>query len=189
MDCSEFIARFSDYYDRSMGQDVAGPMEAHLNGCASCRRYHRVVREGGQMLRSLPRPDLPADFRPRLQHRIYHVDDEAVLPRSSGSGTTGATAFAMAVLLTLAAWTPTIKDAPTSVTLSPDLAETFEDPVTSSEPSPERLFQPASVLTEGPPEVKGLWNQTHSHSLLYEYSLLSTDRTRQRIRLRQTGLE
>lgn len=189
MDCSEFIARFSDYYDRSGTVDETGAMEAHLESCGSCRRYHRVVTRGGQLLRSLPRPTVRPDFRPRLQHRIYHLEDEAVLSPASGSGTTAVTAVAMAVLLTLAAWTPAVTLDRGEVGPLPDIADTFRRPLPERAAEPASLFPPASVATPRPFRERGLWSATHSHSLLYEYSLLSTERSRERAQLRQMGLE
>ncbi len=190
MDCTEFIFRFSEYYDRPVEQQGAGPMEAHLETCASCRRYHRVVTEGGQLLRSLPRPGVPSDFRPRLQHRIYHIDDEAVISRSSASGTTGATALGMAVLLTLAAWSPTMKDGPAETTASAEPVEVLEPRQTEPPTAPTFFPLPASVLNTQADlrNLQDLWGRQHSHSLLYEYSLLSSARSRDRTPLRQTGL-
>jgi hypothetical protein len=200
MDCPGFIARFSDYYDGTGGADETGLMEAHLEACASCRRYHRVVTKGGQLLRSLPTPEVPPDFEPRLQHRIYHVADEAALARTVSSGTTGATAFAMAVLLTAVAWSPTMKEAGPPTELAPvDVQST--DPfgpsaaggggatLTPDFNAPRSLFGPLSVLTGVQQPVESsqrLW--VHTHSLLYEYSPLS-EKYRQDTRLRRTDVD
>lgn len=189
MDCSEFIARFSEYYDRRTQDDAAGPMEAHLETCDSCRRYHRVVSQAGQLLRSLPRPSVSADFRPRLQHRIYHVEDERVLPSSSGSGVTATTALAMAVLVAFAAWTPAMRSGASEPAQDPELAASLDGTPAPTGPDPAELFQPTSVLQVRHAQDGGLWTQTHTHSLLYEYSLLSRERPRATVQIRQTGLE
>ena len=185
MDCSEFITGFSDYYDRRTDELDAGAMEAHLDTCPSCRRYHAVVTQGGQLLRSLPSPAIRQDFRPRLEHRIYHVQDEAALSRSASSGTTGVTALAMAVLLTVAAWTPVVREVPPEAAAPPVVL----DPVTPIRPE---FAAPRSLFDEPPPQPDvpltrpGLW--VDSHSLLYEYSALSA-KYRQTVELRRTGLE
>lgn len=198
MDCREFIARFSEYYDGMGEADETGPMEAHLETCSSCRRYHRVVTRGGQILRSLPTPELPTDFEPRLQHRIYHVADEAALARTVSSGTTGATAFAMAVLLTAVAWSPTMKEAGPPTELVPVDVQS-PDPGPSAGggggavlapdfTAPRSLFGPLNVLTDGHPAETGQSLWVHTHSLLYEYSPLS-EKYRQDTRLRRTDVD
>jgi hypothetical protein len=170
MNCSEFIAGFSEYYDGRDGSPDDS-MRAHLEECVSCRRYHRVVTRGGQLLRELPPPSVPPDFHPRLQHRIYHVEDEAVLTRPVGSGTTGATALAMAILLTVVAWSPSVTGSAPTVELPPIVAQA---PVTlrSLTPVGTGLSPRPSVLDLGPSrDGQRLWVNTHS--LLYEYSPLS----------------
>lgn len=198
MDCPEFIARFSEYYDGTGGADETGRMEAHLAACSSCRRYHRIVSKGGQLLRSLPTPELPPDFEPRLQHRIYHVADEAALARTVSSGTTGATAFAMAMLLTAVAWSPTMKDAGPTLELTPvetQLADPFEPSAGGGGATlapefnaPPSLFRPPNQLTGGQQQEAGQRLWVHTHSLLYEYSPLS-DKYRQDTRLRRTDFD
>lgn len=111
MTCQEFLVRFSEYYDERLEIPEEEAFDGHLRKCASCRRYVSVVERGTGLLRSLPDPEVPSDFRPRLQHRLYHVDDSRALSRGAGtSATTAVTALAMAVLLGLAAWTPTLMD-------------------------------------------------------------------------------
>jgi len=173
MNCSEFITRFSEYYDGGDdGQDGAA-MEAHLEACPSCRRYHRIVSKGGQMLRALPKPAMPTDFRGRLQHRIYHVEDEAALAQPVSSGTTGATALAMAVLVSLAAWTPTVTDSAPTVEVAPIVVQTPLVPTSAFTPpgSTPLLSQPPLFKTGSTPSGQRLW--VNSHSLMYEYSPLS----------------
>lgn len=197
MDCSEFMTRFSDYYDRRSDDRLAEEMESHLASCGSCRRYHGVVTRGGQLLRALPRPTPRHDFRPRLQHRIYHVEDEAALGRSASSGTTGTTALVMAVLLTMAAWTPVVTDGPPSapVPFTPLSSDAVDPPspepaATTLQPAfagPGALFQePPARPAESGLVTRKLW--VDSHSLLYEYSTLS-EKYRQAAVLRRTGLD
>lgn len=200
MDCREFIARFSEYYDGTGGAAETGAMEAHLDECSSCGRYHKVVTKGGQLLRALPAPELPADFEPRLQHRIYHIADEAALARTVSSGTTGATAFAMALLLTAVAWSPTMKDEGSGVELVPVEVQSADPfgagvaggggPAVAPDLSaPRSLFGPPNLLIGDQQPTDGsqrLW--VHTHSLLYEYSPLS-EKYRQDPELRRTDLD
>jgi hypothetical protein len=173
MNCSEFIAHFSEYYDGGDDGQRNASMEAHLEACASCRRYHRVVSRGGQMLRALPKPPVPTDFRGRLQHRIYHIEDGVVLARPVSSGTTGVTTLAMAVLVSLAAWTPTVTDSAPMVEVAPIVVQTPFAPVPAfAFPGSSPLLRPSTLLNAGsPPSGHRLWANTHS--LMYEYSPLS----------------
>lgn len=119
MDCQEFLSSYTDYRDGLLSEKDVARMEVHLSGCPSCRRYMKVVDEGVEELRSLPDVTATEDFRPRLQHRIYHVaDEEAFLEDGSrGSGTTAVAAVGIAILLTVAAWTPVLRQAGSTVTL------------------------------------------------------------------------
>ena len=76
MDCSNFVIRYTDYKDGSASAEVIGSMQEHLSVCESCRRYEAVVECGSSLLRSLPRPELREDFQPRLQHRLYNLQEK-----------------------------------------------------------------------------------------------------------------
>ena len=79
MNCSELIASFTDYIDGSAPSHEVRAMEEHLLGCDSCRRYKAVLEHGSTLLQSLPSEELREDFAPRLQHRLYHVQEERSL--------------------------------------------------------------------------------------------------------------
>jgi len=118
MDCQEFLSSYTDYRDGLLSDRDVARAEVHLSGCESCRRYRRVVDEGIRELRSLPSVSAGNDFRPRLQHRIYHLEDgDAFGDGSRGSGTTAVAAVGIAVLLTAAAWSPVLRQAGDTVTL------------------------------------------------------------------------
>jgi len=182
MGCAEFVQSFSDIQDGLVPERVRREAEAHLRACPSCRRYRRVVLQGGELLRSLPALEVPEDFRPRLRHRLYHVHDEAALAEHSGSGTSALTALGMAVILTFAAWSPALRHEPPVVDL---------EPIVVSRP-PVRfaalvvrlpLRTSRSVLWDG---SRGLWDD--APALLLEYSPLS-ERYGRRPTLRRAGLE
>lgn len=74
MDCSEFLARYSDFRDQRLDPE-GGEFIWHLNVCPSCRRYDEVVVRGGHLVRGLNRIRVSRDFFPRLQHRIFHLEE------------------------------------------------------------------------------------------------------------------
>ncbi len=119
MICSEYLDRFSDYFDGVGDAEFMKDAEAHLAGCVSCRRYTDVVGQAAELVRTNPPLRVTRDFYPRLRHRIFHVDDANALARGSvGSATSAATILGMAVLLTLAAWSPMMRQKP-EVELAP----------------------------------------------------------------------
>ncbi|HKJ01512.1 MAG TPA: zf-HC2 domain-containing protein, partial [Longimicrobiales bacterium] len=83
MTCTEFVDGFSEYHDGTASEAQIRRAEDHLASCPRCRRYREVVVQGAALLRSLPPPDVQEDFVPRLQHRLYHVDEEAALRRDT----------------------------------------------------------------------------------------------------------
>lgn len=105
MDCTEFLTRHSDLADGVPAGDRAR-FEEHLTRCPSCARYDRVVRQGIQLCRELPRIEPSGDFLPRLQHKIYHLEDE--LARRPAF--TGSTVLAVVLILgfVTAAWLPAL---------------------------------------------------------------------------------
>jgi hypothetical protein len=110
MTCSDFIDRFSEYFDRVGDERFIGEAEAHLASCSSCRRYLEVIERGRELIRSSPVVKVAGDFYPRLKHRLFHIEDGDSISRgSAGSATTGATILGMAVLLTLVAWAPMMR--------------------------------------------------------------------------------
>lgn len=114
MNCSDFRDRFSDYFDGAAEPSLVGEADAHLAACEGCRRYQDVMARGAELLKAMPVVAVSEDFFPRLQHRIYHVEDEQALVHSAaaGSGTTVATALAIALVLAVAAWSPALVRAP-----------------------------------------------------------------------------
>lgn len=174
MECSEFLQRFSEYVDGSLDAESANRFDGHLRGCSSCRRYQQVVEKGAELFRSLDPLEVPQDFRPRLQHRIYHVEDGDTLSvdRTGSSGVTAATALGMAVLLSVAAWSPTLRAPETEVELAP---------ITATRPAQRRPV-PAATLTRPlvlePVAPVGLMRDdrdlwARSHELLFQYSSLN----------------
>lgn len=179
----EFVARFSEYLDGAGPGEFLRAAREHEASCSSCARYRRVVEEGAALLRESPSVPVREDFRPRLQHRLYHVDEDVSFRRRVSSGTTALTAFGMAVLLTVAAWSPTLRREPV-VEL---------EPIVVTQP-PHRSARPVSRFGRDlflpVPNTRGwsrsLWDD--AHQLLYEYSPVQR-RYREHSLLRQTGLD
>jgi anti-sigma factor RsiW len=93
--------------------------DEHLASCAECRRYMHVIERGLELLHALPAPEVRDDFVPRLQHRIYHVDQERSLRWHTSSGTTALAMAGMAILLTAVAWSPVLRSSAPTVELEP----------------------------------------------------------------------
>ena len=161
MTCSEFVDRSSDFFDGSTQARETRLMEAHLRECVSCRRYKAVYEQGTSLLRSLPEPELGEDFEPRLRHRIFHVDDRRGLIDNSGSATPALTVLGLAVLLTVVAWSPLLREEPPMVELAPIVVDQVRQPVT-------RPTTSSSAVAFGAWDL-GLWENER----LYEYTRLS----------------
>lgn len=173
MDCQEYLARFSEYVDGRIEAESLEEMEAHRLTCLPCGRYSRLLEAGTELLRSSAPVEVPDDFRPRLDHRILHVEDGAAIAREShGTGATTVSVLAVAVLLALSAWAPVITVTAPTLELPPLVAH-----------APHVIFTPAF---SGPtfsrnasvfPTTEfqdGFWGD--SHQLLREYSNLSEPR-------------
>lgn len=107
MDCIEFLSRYSEYVDRVGGGGAeTAAFEGHLRTCPSCARYHRVVRRGCDMIRTLPPVQPSEDFLPRLRHKLYHLEDEL----SQRPALTGSTVMGVVLILGFiaAAWVPAL---------------------------------------------------------------------------------
>ena len=164
-----------------------------MASCEKCARYQEVVSRSVALLHVMPRAELAESFRPRLQHRLFHLDDGgSVAQTGRGSATPAVTVLGMAILLTAIAWSPTIGsgvpevELPAIVVSGPPLLDPLLDPdaaglmpVSSGVPASSDLFP------------GGLWSD--AKSLLYEYSPMSERYRGQRNPgervLRRTGLD
>ena len=182
MDCSEFLGRFSEFYDAPLGAPIRRDAETHMEECEKCARYEQVVSRGVKLLQGAPRMELPESFRPRLQHRLFHIDDwDGAAHTTSASAVPVAAAVGMAILLTIIAWYPSVWRATPEVSL-PAI-------IVSGPPGPAPLF-PTDVLgfpVGSPLNLgSGLWSDPNT--LLYEYSPMG-ERYRNNSVLRRTGLD
>ena len=173
MNCADLHARFSEYYDGTGEPSFLGEADAHLAGCADCRRYRDVVARGSMVLRGAAAVAVSEDFLPRLQHRIYHIEDNAALGRATGSAATVSTAVAIAALIALAAWSPTLVRAP-RVALPPIVVSTPEPRVVGVRP-PQLWDSPAPETFVSAVD-QGLWDDPR---LFTRYSPLMAQPVRQ----------
>ncbi len=179
MNCSEVVARFSEYLDGTAAQAEAEAIDRHLDGCPRCVRYRNVIEHGARVLRQLPEPELREDFEPRLRHRLYHVDDERTLRAHAASGSPAMAVLGIALLLTAVAWSPRLFVGDPVVHLEPIVVDR----------APRRTpFRPASTppgtfSTKTDPGLDGrLWEGM----LLYDFTPLS-QRYEQRSRARSVA--
>ena len=190
MNCSEFQNRFSDYYDGTGEPAFVMEVSRHLDGCPECRRYRDVVEQGIQVLRAVPSPSVTDDFLPRLQHRIYHLEDGPALSRretTAGSATTTTTALVIAMVIAAAAWSPALVRAP-EVVLEPVVVTQPEPRVVGIRtPDYRDLLALEPVGSDDASLIhQGLWDDP---MLLTRYSPLTAGRARSRSALRQADLE
>ncbi|MGD2123255.1 MAG: zf-HC2 domain-containing protein [Gemmatimonadota bacterium] len=168
MDCQKFLARFSDFLDGDLDDEAAGEMERHRSSCERCRRYARTLQSGIELLRSLPPLDVPRDFHPRLDRRLFSRDDQGPDSRSPlGSGATLGAVLSVAALVAIAAWAPSIRlstpimDLPAVVVAEP--------PAASFTPAQPRPTFPRNLSLFTTAEFQdGIWGDPHK--LLREYS-------------------
>jgi len=144
MSCAEFIASHSEYVDGRLTPAMTARLGAHAAVCASCARYDRVVRRGGELVRDLPEV-LPSDeFEARLQHRIFHEQDATALGANRASG--AAVALAAAAAIALLAWSPLLMqgevDAPAPATAP---VTVMPQPVDDARPFGEQTWYPMTL--------------------------------------------
>jgi anti-sigma factor RsiW len=106
VDCERFLAEYSAYRDGELSWEDREAFDEHLFECASCERYDRVVSRGADVLRDLPEIEVSEDFAARLQHRLYHVDEEEAWAGRRASARQALATLAVAACVAAAAWIP-----------------------------------------------------------------------------------
>jgi len=174
MKCSEYLALSSEFRDGQIQAGISAEIEAHLGSCPMCHRHQEALREGVDLLRSIPGLDVSVDFRARLEHRIFHIEDGALIAREAvGSGATTLAVVGVAVLLALAAWAPRAGILEPAVEL-PAVVVSAPAPriFTASHRRPTFPGGPSVFTTAGFQD--GPWGDTHQ--ILFRYSSLSERR-------------
>jgi hypothetical protein len=165
----EYLARFSDFIDERTEASVTQAMELHRSTCEQCMKYSRTLEAGRELLRSLPDLEVPSDFRRRLEDQIQNLSSgtEDPTPNGSlGSGARGFAVLAVAGLMILAAWAPTVSPSHEAVDLPPVVVES---PSPSFTPAEQNPTFPGNLSIFTTTEFQdGIWGD--SHDLLREYS-------------------
>ena len=144
MKCSEFLDSYTDFRDGALGPGKGDALRAHMTGCVPCRRYDRVVTRGVRLLRALPGTPPDPDFRARLRHSIYALEEERRRRRLLGSAMRAVPLLgALGVLGALLA-TLTLRDSVPVAELPPIVAE-----------RPPASVAAGSVLLSGSPAPAG----------------------------------
>jgi anti-sigma factor RsiW len=180
MTCSDFVARASEYIDGFAPSQFVREADEHLAACATCRRYRHVVESGAELLRSLPEPGLRDDFRRRLRHRLYHVDQDGMLRPGTSSGATVLSVTFVALLLGAVAWWPALRASAPLVEMAPIVVDRPPAFVRALELASRSGRQPVPV------QQAGLWDD--GPALLFQHSVLS-QRYARRSPLQRAGLE
>jgi len=175
MTCSDFVARLSEYIDGAAPVEELREAEQHVAGCPSCSRYRAVVERGVELLRGLPLPEVPEDFHPRLQHRLYHVDAGAALGGPASSVAPGLTVVGVALVFMAIAWAPMLRAAAPEVELPaievsrPPMALRYRS--TRAYPFNAALDDRSRARRESSVRPADLWDD--APALFSEYSALS----------------
>lgn len=174
MDCQEYLRRFSEDFDGLANDEASQATEEHRSACASCRRYAEILEAGAAALRNLPALEVPSDFRARLDHRIFHIEDgPSIAKESLGTGATTVSILALATLLALSAWAPVVatthpmSELPALIVVRP--AEPAPSPGTA-----KTTFHRSRSLFVTTEFREGIWGD--SHELFRVYSSLSDRR-------------
>lgn len=138
MQCSGFLEGYTDFRDGLLGPAREAEFRVHMDGCPACERYDRVLRDGLRLLSDIEDPEGSDDFMPRLQHRLYNLD-QGVLDSSSNRFLGSAALVAVAAVGLLALfWLPFAASVPVEVELPavaverpPEQLVTFDDEVPS----------------------------------------------------------
>jgi hypothetical protein len=169
MECMEYLARFSEFIDGRTEAPVTQEMDLHRSRCEQCMKYSRTLEAGRELLRSLPDIEVPSDFNLRLENQIQSLSAGTGTPTSNGSLGSGAKGFAVlavAGLMILAAWAPTLGPSGEGVDLPPVVVESPPPSFTQTERNPT-FPKNLSIFTETEFQ-DGIWGD--SHDLLREYS-------------------
>ena len=158
MVCQEFIDRYTDYRDELLSSDERARFEEHLEDCDSCRRYERVLSRGLTLWRGLPVASASPDFLPRLQHRLYHVEDAGKLSTRQHLGSAALVAVASVGLLAVEVELPAVAvEAPVTF-VADGQPSLFEEPPYVGPflaPLGTTLDEPAGLFTTNYVPIRG----------------------------------
>jgi anti-sigma factor RsiW len=169
MECSEFLSGFSDFRDGLLSSDESNGFHTHLESCPSCRRYAQVLSTGVDLLRALPAAAPREDFRARLRHSIYSIEEERRRRRVPRGGVGMMSLVAMAAIVSVAVCTPFFWESNPSVEL-PAIVAQEPAPAAPIAPVLPRSVPAATNVVALPLADQQLWAE--SNALLYQHSSL-----------------
>jgi hypothetical protein len=146
LECSRFLEGYSAFRDGELEKWESEVYEAHLRSCPSCARYDRIIDRGVQLYRENCELAPSDDFLPRLQHRLYHVDEELRGAGRSGSGASAALTLGISAIIAAMAWVPALRTEPAVLELPPVAARAPVAPLAE----PGLLFHRGPFLVREP---------------------------------------
>lgn len=153
----------------------------HLEVCASCARYDRVIRQGVRVLRAQP-STVPARAigMAAVRRQALAADRRSQAMSAAGSGMTLAASLIVTVLLTAAAWLPFLSLPTPEVDMPPVVASAPPAPPVPAAPLLFSLPRPFAVQTARtvPVEI--------ARAMLFEYGHTPARRTPREV---GTGLD
>lgn len=76
MSCDRIDQHLTDYLDGTLEGAERASLDAHMEGCAECRRNLEEVRWVTEMLHQVPREEPPADLASRIHLALAALPDE-----------------------------------------------------------------------------------------------------------------
>lgn len=147
MKCSEFLACYSEFHDGALSPEASRCCRGHIESCAACRRYDKVLTRGVDLLRTLSTTGPGDDFRSRLQHSIYTIHEKRrrrQVPRGSAAAMS---AVAMVTIAASIIVTPVLWDSEPVVDLPPIIAQAPPPaPEQAPAPRPSRVISLSSPI-------------------------------------------
>ncbi len=77
MDCADILEMLTPYHDGELDAAGRGGVDAHLAGCASCRRDYAELKSLVGAVRAVPREPAPAGFLDDVKRRIAADEQKA----------------------------------------------------------------------------------------------------------------
>lgn len=183
IDCSDLLEHYSEYRDGLLDERRLRAFRKHLEDCRRCARYDRVVRGGVEILRAADPVRPSEDFRPRLEHRIYHLRDEEYGAGTLNRATSPLALAAIAAVIAAAAWLPVLMPkSPPAFSLPPAQAHApHPRPV-----PPSLLFEQRPIFADRSPHASSsaslvplpVSNLFFEYSPLNAYTLRTSNATR-----------
>ncbi len=169
MSCQEFRSLHADYADGVLAEPAASHYRAHVESCADCARYDRIVRESLTLLTTLPSVSPSPDFHERLQHRLLHLQDEmARHDRFAGSGALASLAIAAAIALV--AWGPLLVGGSSFETERVAVVDAAAEQIADQDETPMGWFAsaPGMPVLDGAPSMSAAFPGPYSPLIVEE---------------------